>query len=192
MSKERKPRPKDAGKIWVAPRQYNFVAEVIATGKPIHILEAERKLGRFTAAGLCDPNTDNETTLMYWACFHGRLDVAKWLLQNDARPSMFVVDNKGNTPLMVAVIKGHLGVVRWICKTGASSTVVIKDRHGQSPIFCAAGLGMLDMCKLLHEYGANVSVKCRGHSPLAAARRYDMCSGDKSVVSWLQSVGAAD
>ncbi|CAG1996036.1 unnamed protein product [Fusarium graminearum] len=75
-------------------------------------------------------------TALHYMCLHdaGRLDVAQWLLDYGADPSMTARD--GSTPLHYAAMRGDEKKTRMLIEAG--STVDTSDLAGRSPLHTAA------------------------------------------------------
>ena len=54
----------------------------------------------------CTPSITATQTVAHYACFWGKLEVLKMLLDQETA-NLEEVDNDGNTPLMLAILEGY-------------------------------------------------------------------------------------
>ena len=110
------------------------------TGEGINCLEAcEKAVKKFSV------KTDEE------------YEEKQHLLQLLQLGDMDGVDDRGRTPLMVAIELGIISVAKWLIESEAD--VNIKDEDGMTALMYASGRGHVETVKLLLEYGAVIDMK---------------------------------
>jgi uncharacterized protein len=100
------------------------------------------------------PNLDlrdvhGATALFYSAT--GRTAVLERLIQRGADVNL--PDQRGRSPLIVAVLMNHIDAVGQLLAAGAD--VNYQDHHGATALFYAAEAGLLDLTELLVKRGAD-------------------------------------
>lgn len=91
-------------------------------------------------------------TLMMLAAIHGKLDLAKLLLDKGARVN--AVTASRDTALLYAIRHGHAHLANWLIDKSAD--VSHCNRHGHVPLARAAAKGMASVVARLLEHGADV------------------------------------
>lgn len=74
-----------------------------------------------------------------------------------------IVDEKGNTPLLVAARNGHTGLVEWLLERGADPSRT--NENGLAPVLTATASGHGAVVESLLHYGADPNVKPSGENP---------------------------
>ena len=122
-------------------------------------------------------------TPLYWASYHGHVEVVKSLLA--AEVEVDKADNSGETPLYGASRYGHLDVVKTLLAAGAEVNKV--DSTGVTPLYRASSNGHLEVVKTLLAAGAEVDkANYLGETPLYWAS----LRGHLEVVKTLLAAGA--
>ncbi len=89
-------------------------------------------------------------TLLHQAAFYGRVDVARYLLeQRHAHPNPCSHD--GCTPLLSAVLEDHVDVVICLLRNGAAVDAL--DTYGCTPLHDAVTNGRMDCARALLFHG---------------------------------------
>uniref|UniRef100_A0A8C0HH17 Ankyrin repeat domain-containing protein 7 n=1 Tax=Buteo japonicus TaxID=224669 RepID=A0A8C0HH17_9AVES len=103
-----------------------------------------------------DPNLADAdgNTALHLAVISPNISVAGLLLDHNANID---AQNKGCTPLILAVSEHHEEVVEFLLKKGAD--VHARDQCERTPLMTAASGGELNLIKVLLQYGADVSHK---------------------------------
>jgi ankyrin repeat protein len=100
---------------------------------------------------LTEARTDAGHALMMLAAIHGRLDLAKLLLDKGARVNAATASR--DTALLYAIRHGHSHLANWLIDKGAD--VSHRNRHGHVPLARAAAKGMASVVARLLEHGAD-------------------------------------
>jgi len=139
----------------------------------------------FLQAGM-DPNTTkNGLPLLLELSVKGFKDTAKVLLEGGAMAN--VKNERGWTPLHMAVFFGHLEVAQLLLEHGAD--VKARTEYGMTPLHFATQERNPEMMELLLKKGASVTVKSRsGISPLSIA--VDL--GEKPILKVYEAHGYGD
>ncbi|MCX5728019.1 MAG: ankyrin repeat domain-containing protein, partial [Nitrospirae bacterium] len=98
-----------------------------------------------------EPKNGWHATPLIMAAWHGRLDVAKYLLAQGV--DVNTTYDAGNTALIVAAWHGHLDVVLHLLSAGAD--IAVKNRGGHDALVWAAEHGHLAIVDSLLSAGAN-------------------------------------
>ena len=136
---------------------------------------------------ITDPN-NRGLKAMHLASSAGLVFVCEWLwriggVAGDTRS----LDDRGNTPVMLACSEGHVKVLLWLIAHGASEDIHKPNKNGRLPVLVASQNGHLNVVRLL--IGLRAATKTeRGTSPLLGAA----CNERHSVVEWLVLDGAAN
>nr|CAB3244689.1 fibronectin type 3 and ankyrin repeat domains protein 1 [Phallusia mammillata] len=85
------------------------------------------------------------TPLMRCAALSGNVKVATVLIK--AGSAIDAVDNKGNTPLMIAALNGHLALVELLVSSGAN--LLAKSKHGKTALEMAHSFDRRPVVKFL-------------------------------------------
>ncbi|MBU2490440.1 MAG: ankyrin repeat domain-containing protein [Proteobacteria bacterium] len=85
-------------------------------------------------------------------------DTVRDLLKQGAQPT--ILDDKGDTPLHLAVANGHEKTARLLMEAGADANAV-SEEFGETPLFLAASLGLSKTVERLIEHGARVDARDR-------------------------------
>ena len=118
----------------------------------------ESKVKEFMKKG-ADVNAldlNGETAFML-ACWHGNLDIVKFLIENGA--DVNAKDKSGNIALMFACMNGNLDIVKMdIIKLliANKADVNSQNKSGHTLLMVACWHGKLEMAKILIENGADV------------------------------------
>ncbi|XP_043461513.1 ankyrin-1-like isoform X2 [Leptopilina heterotoma] len=106
---------------------------------------AEEIKKHYEAASAAPKKKDNFYFALYFACFNGRVDVVKFLLENKVDPNYVV--GSYLTPLHAAILNKHNSIVEMLLNHGANVNPKIKNKSGKktvevnyfcSPLICAA------------------------------------------------------
>ena len=89
-------------------------------------------------------------TPLMWACYGGRLEVAKLLVEMGS--DVDAVDRFGNTALIIAVRKNELDIARFLLQQGANYNHIAN--HGSSALVVAVSQRNIEAVRLLVEVGA--------------------------------------
>lgn len=119
------------------------------------------------------------------AAEQGRVDDV-WLLftQNNVRVNM--ADDRGQTPLWMAIYHGHEIIVQMLLLRNDIQVHVV-DKQGQGLVAAAASKGRVGMAQLVLEKGADVDAQDQlGRTPLCSALKH----GSMAMVSLLLENGA--
>lgn len=73
------------------------------------------------------------------------------------------LDERGNTPLLIAARNGHPDVVRWLLEQGADPNV--RNENGLTPLSAAASTGAPEVAKLLLDVGVDPNEVVRSQNP---------------------------
>lgn len=97
---------------------------------------------------LTGANTKNErrATPLHMASYHGRRDIAGYLLSKGARVNE--VDRNGHTPLHLAAHQGNMDVVKLLVSHGAD--LGIRDNWGRTPLEWADRKGYRNIVEFLN------------------------------------------
>ncbi len=112
----------------VGPR--DPLARAIARGD---LKETKKRLGK--AKSINDRRGEGGSTLLSTAALHGRLEIAKFLVEQGAKVN--ARNNDGNTPLHVAAFLCRKDIVQLLLDNGASVTQ--KNDRGETPIEVVSG-----------------------------------------------------
>lgn len=125
------------------------------------------------------------------ACFHGHLDMCKWLFANGAGEDLFATACSEAHPLLMACDEGHLDVCKWLVSHGGDAYVRQADQNGVTPMWLACKHNHLEVARWLYANGAADDVRIptkQGFTPM-----YMACwHGNLEVAQWLHAHGAAD
>lgn len=113
------------------------------------------------------------------ACYHGRLCVAKWLVQNN--PNIDIHMNS-DEPFFNSVFKNHLEVAQWLWSLGG-----VRFQHGPDLFQYTCSHNMLDMAQWLYSLG-NVNIHSFNEGAFVSA----CANGHLPVAQWLWSLGNVD
>jgi ankyrin repeat protein len=151
-----------------------------------------RAVARLLAAG-ADPNASvdrripsgemHQTTALILAAGHGRLEVARLLLDAGADPSL--ADGGGGTPLMNAVGTGEPEVLRLLLGRGAAVGAV--ERNGWTAFHMACYHNRPECAEALVRAGCDVSLKDKNSE---TGRELAEARGNAAVVERLRLVVA--
>jgi ankyrin repeat protein len=147
---------------------------------------------------------DEGKTPLHMAADHGRVEVARVLLEHDA--NVGAEDNKGSTPLHEAAVYGRVEVVRVLLEHGTN--VGAEDNKGRTPLHEAADYrrieadfgrvedyasGKVEVVRVLLEHGANVGAEDKqGRTPLHKAAKYGEIEVVRMLLERDANVGAED
>jgi len=96
---------------------------------------------------------DGWTALM-WACFSGRLEMAKIFIQRGANPNAADFF-QNNTPLMLACARKHLEIVKILIKSDADVNITdVGGREGNTALIIASIEGHSEIVRYLKQSGA--------------------------------------
>nr|XP_018908702.1 PREDICTED: uncharacterized protein LOC109038183 [Bemisia tabaci] len=115
----------------------------------------------YTGVGVNDKDAEGRSPLHY-AVNNGHFTVVKFLLENEADPTL--TTNKGNSPLHTAVAKGDKTVVeilfQYVPENKLNHFINLKTTaSGNSALHIATRNGNLDVVKSLLNHGAKYSIK---------------------------------
>ena len=96
-----------------------------------------------------------DSTLMCEASRHGRLEICKFLVENNA--TIDKRDGDGCTPLYIAASHGHSDVTEYLLDQGANPD--IPNRTNYTAVLTAMQNNKFECVNLLIDHGANVNVK---------------------------------
>ncbi|XP_050795782.1 ankyrin-1 isoform X5 [Gopherus flavomarginatus] len=109
---------------------------------------------------------DQGFTPLHVAAKHGKVDVARVLLEHDAHPN--AAGKNGLTPLHVAVHHNNLEIVRLLLPKGSSPHC--SAWNGYTPLHIAAKQNQLEVARSLLQYGASANAESmQGVMPLHLA-----------------------
>jgi ankyrin repeat protein len=110
-------------------------------------------------------------TAVWLACYYGRLDVTRLLVERGADPTG--AGYTGSTPLMMASARGHLEVVRFLLALpSAKISIKHRDISGQTALWCACQTGRGGVVRALLESGADPTIPSNnGTTPMAIAKQ---------------------
>lgn len=109
--------------------------------------------------------TITNSTPLRAACFDGRIDIVRFLVEHHADIS--ITNKYNNTCLMIAAYKGHADVVRFLLEQGAEPNA--KAHCGATALHFAAEAGHLEIVRELVRYQAAIVVNGHGMTPLKVA-----------------------
>lgn len=109
--------------------------------------------------------TKTKSTPLRAACFDGRLDIVKYLIDHSA--DIHIANKYNNTCLMIAAYKGHLDVVSFLLENGANPNE--KALCGATALYFAAECGHLAIVQELLRYNAQFVTNDIGMTALKAA-----------------------
>eukprot|EP00050_Salpingoeca_kvevrii_P009431 m.2961 g.2961 ORF g.2961 m.2961 type:complete len:611 (-) comp2242_c0_seq1:12-1844(-) len=100
------------------------------------------------------------------ACYHGHIEVAKWLLNNGS--SLSERTRYGKSALLCAAWGGQVDIVAWLYENPVCHNDC--DVNGHSALLCAAMGGSVPVCSWLLSHGAKLSERANdGKTPLLCA-----------------------
>jgi ankyrin repeat protein len=145
-----------------------------ATARVAALLDEDSSLtGAFSTDGF---------TPLHLACYFGRADTARVLLERAADPNVVSRNPMSLRPLHSASVSRSMHIVTLLVDRGAD--VNARQHGGWTALHAAAFNGDLPMAEYLVAHGADASVKSDdGKTPLDAAAE----KGHASVVDWLAS-----
>ncbi|KKT23356.1 MAG: hypothetical protein UW09_C0004G0101 [candidate division TM6 bacterium GW2011_GWF2_43_87] len=133
-----------------------------------------------------------------WACNHGHVKVAKFLIEEGAR--LDILDPLSNeTDLHNACTHGYLKIVKLLINAGVSPDV--RDHWGHTPLFQACTKNKIDVIKELIHAGANINTADNeSYTPLHEACRLNnlalirilILAGADTTKKNIHSIGAFD
>jgi len=100
--------------------------------------------------------SNNGTTAFLGAAISGRVDVARILLQNGAKPDARTTDY-GDTAIYRAVERDHYGFLEFLLSLGVD--IDVQDDFGVTPLMKAAGNGSINSVKMLVAKGADLNLQ---------------------------------
>lgn len=109
--------------------------------------------------------TITNSTPLRAACFDGRLDIVRYLVEHQADIS--ITNKYNNTCLMIAAYKGHADVVRFLLEQGAEPNATA--HCGATALHFAAEAGHLEIVSELVRWQAAIVVNGHGMTPLKVA-----------------------
>lgn len=109
--------------------------------------------------------TYSNSTPLRAACFDGRLDIVKYLIEHKA--DLHISNKYNNTCLMISCYRGHRRVVQYLLEQGADPNA--KANCGATALHFSSERGHLSITKDLVEYGAAMLLNDQGMSPLHIA-----------------------
>ncbi|KAJ4016132.1 hypothetical protein NW758_015116 [Fusarium oxysporum] len=119
------------------------------------------------------------TTPLLWAARKGYESVVDYLWPDTSHK---LRDNKGRTPLHLAVAAGKDDMVKTLLNQEPQADREVKDRNGQAPLHYAVERGQCNIVELLIENGANKDIQDRGgETPL----HYAVWRGHEAMVNLL-------
>lgn len=111
------------------------------------------------------PFEGEKFTLLHFAIGRSRLDIVKFLLEEDADPDILYQDK---TAMMYAVKNGETAIVKYLVDLGVS--VKVKNRRAKTSLHYAAQYSTPEIVKLLLENGAKATDQdVSGKTPLMIA-----------------------
>nr|XP_032809291.1 protein fem-1 homolog B [Petromyzon marinus] len=128
--------------------------------------------------------TVTSSTPLRAACFDGRLDIVRLLVEH--RADVSIANKYGNTCLMIAAYRGHASVVRFLLGQGADPNV--RAHCGATALHFAAEVGHADVVSALLAARAAILPNDHGMTPLKVAA--ETCKAD--VVQLFLDSGACD
>ena len=103
-------------------------------------------------------------TPLHWAAWHGRSDMAEWLLRHGANPNV-KESNGGMTPLHGATRHMRTATVQLLLENGAD--VNMEDHAGETALHAVVDVDHLEIGSLLLEHGADPNSQTKvGTTPL--------------------------
>lgn len=102
-----------------------------------------------------DTNQAKRDTALTIACYNGRLDVVKKLLNSGAAKEHR--NSNDYTPLSVAALNGHVDVVELLLRKGAEINARTNSKLGISPLMLASMNGHTKVVKLLLQHGSDIN-----------------------------------
>ena len=109
--------------------------------------------------------TRTNSTPLRAACFEGRLDIVRYLCEQEA--DFHIANKYNNTCLMIASYKGHHDVVNYLLQRGACPDT--KALCGATALHFSAEIGNVDIVKSLLEHGARMEANEHGMTPVMSA-----------------------
>mmetsp|Transcript_50760 Transcript_50760/g.158588 ORF Transcript_50760/g.158588 Transcript_50760/m.158588 type:complete len:498 (-) Transcript_50760:283-1776(-) len=146
-------------------------------------LGSSERLQELIALHGIDVPDAHDLTPLHFACNHGRLEVARSLLDNKAAVNAASIE--GWTPLHVASSTGNVQIMQVLLKSCA--TVNVQDKIGWTPMHNAARVGSIEAMEFLLQSGAKMDCRDFDHwLPLHVAIRFNF----PSAVSFLLDKGS--
>ena len=129
---------------------------------------------------LVKDNNGTELTPLIMAIYAGKLDIARYLVE-EKKCELDMQNDIGITALYASAQMGNLLAVQYLLEQGAD--VNKTTDNGASPFLIAAQMGHLDVLKCLREKGADVnkSMRTNGWGPLCVATSH----GHLQVIQFL-------
>lgn len=126
-----------------------------------------RRVKEWLEKGNPDTRDKCDRTLLHYAAYRGRFNVARLLIDHGA--DVNAKDDNGRTPLHYATFMGYFDIVKLLIDHGADVNAV--DRYGVTPLHFAARKGYLGIAKLLIEHGADCNaMNVYGRTPIDVAK----------------------
>jgi hypothetical protein len=101
-------------------------------------------------------------TLLYRACFQGRLDFVAYLVDECGCDPLTDRNTAGELPIHNAARSGHLPLLKWLFSRCPALPVDATTLEGATPLFMAAAFGRMETAKwLCEEKGADPLLKAR-------------------------------
>lgn len=161
--------------MWALYYGHPETAEHIASLRPVNLFEAAA-LGWVDPLQECldqhpgevDSRSPDGFTALGFACFFGKLDAARLLLNKGANPNLPSENAMGVAPLHSALAGGYLEVVHHLVNHGAD--VNLPSGEGWTPLHYAGDLGDEELVRFLRSRGAmcgllnSLGVDAEGHA----------------------------
>ncbi|KAK4221494.1 ankyrin repeat-containing domain protein [Podospora fimiseda] len=136
---------------WLATDNKKYHGDQEFTKFEVSVVRALTKLPKRT--NWTQPN--HEPLVLLWAARTGRLDTAKSILccgpTNRSR-LLEVIDDRGHTPLVIAVVHGQLNICSYFLDLGAN--IEARNPAGYTPLALACNGNNIDISRILLDRGA--------------------------------------
>lgn len=125
-----------------------------------------------------------QSTALHYAAHHGSINSVKLLLAGGAKIDR--VDQRGLTPLLIALKKEKFSVIKYLILKGASLNVRYPD--GRAVLHYVCTLGLIDVLLLLISKGADLN--CRTTKQMRTALHLAAIRNNKITCELLSRHGA--
>ncbi|KAL8530372.1 hypothetical protein ACS0TY_007418 [Phlomoides rotata] len=134
---------------------------------------------------MCDEETDHwglflfsNYKVLHAAAGMGEFEVCKFLVE-EMGVDIDVKTDRGDTPLLLAIVGGHVGIAKYLIERGADITMT--DSVGFTALHCALLHANKELLIMLLEKGADIEADSVGGTPLHCAAKL----GSPDIVNFL-------
>ncbi|KAJ3687196.1 hypothetical protein LUZ61_016360 [Rhynchospora tenuis] len=162
-----------------AEMKARIILNAISSGNLVMLKEVAKQ---FNEAKIEEIEDEDGDSALHLAAFHGRTKICQYLVEDLAFPVDFLTE-KGESPLLYAVVRSHTETVKYLISRGANPAVL--NNKGTNPLHYAARHGHVKLVKYLLSLGVPVegTLKNALCTPLMAAVQ---CGQESTVKVLLQ------